>query len=32
MTWHEIIIPYALYTSKVLEEVGLLITPTSFKK
>ena len=31
MAWHEIIIPYDLYTSKVLEDVGLLITPTSFK-
>ena len=31
MAWHEIIMPYDLYTSKVLEDVGLLMTQTSFK-
>ena len=31
MAWHQIIIPYDLYASKVLEDVGLLMTPTSFK-
>ena len=31
MAWHEIIMPYDLYTSKVLEDVGLLMTPTSFQ-
>ena len=31
IAWHEIIMPYDLYTSKVLEDVGLLMTPTSFK-
>ena len=31
MVWHEIIIRYDLYTSKVLEDVGLLMTPTRFK-
>ena len=31
MAWLEIIIPYDSYTSKVLEDVGLLMTPTSFK-
>ena len=30
MAWHEIIMSYDLNTSKVLEDVELLMTPTSF--
>ena len=31
MAWHEIIMSYDLYTSKVLEDVGPFMTPTSSK-
>ena len=32
MAWNEIIMSSDVFSSKVLEDVGLLMTPTSFKR